>query len=136
MIHVQSFFFTIEYVNNNTNKHVEYKQGTGNHIDHEEHNLKWISVFDLNFINFSAIYSIPHDSNPSFGCHDVEQGYQTLTNVIKVLVLVYPISSVIHTVKSVVNDRSIWFWDVVSVAAIEFSFVEVGSKNCKQQDEK
>ena len=73
MVHVQAFFFSVEDVDDNTNEHVQDKQRTGDHVDHEEENLDWIVVLDLDSVDLSGVDSVPHDANPAFGCHNVEQ---------------------------------------------------------------
>ena len=47
MVHVQAFFFSVENVNNNTNEHVQDKEGASDHVDHEEENLNCVVVLDL-----------------------------------------------------------------------------------------
>jgi hypothetical protein len=87
VVHVQAFFLSVEDVDDNTDEHVQDEQGAGNHVDH-----------DLDSVDLSGVDSVPHDSNPAFSCHNVKQGDQALTDVIKVLVLVHPVSSVIKAV--------------------------------------
>jgi|TARA_B110001450_G_C17666418_1_gene499739 hypothetical protein len=98
VVHVQAFFLSVEDVDDNTDEHVQDEQGAGNHVDHEEENLDWVIVLDLDSVDLSGVDSVPHDSNPAFSCHNVKQGDQALTDVIKVLVLVHPVSSVIKAV--------------------------------------
>ena len=72
MIHVETFFFSIKDVDNDSYEHVENKQWTSHHVEHKKENLKrWIISF-LNIVDSSGIYSIPHDSNPTFCGHDTE----------------------------------------------------------------
>jgi hypothetical protein len=73
MVHVQAFFFSVENVNNNTNEHVQDKEGASNHVDHEEENLNCVVVLDLDSVDFSGVDGVPHDSDPPFSCHNVKQ---------------------------------------------------------------
>jgi len=72
MIHEETFFLSIENIDNDSYEHVQHKKWASYHEEHEKEDLHWWMIGLLNLIDSSGIHSIPHDTDPTFCCHDTE----------------------------------------------------------------
>lgn len=73
MVHLESLFFVVEHVNNDTDEHVQDEEGTKDHEEDEEQGLGWGFTLLRNFVDDVGVNSIPHYADPTFGGHNIEK---------------------------------------------------------------
>jgi hypothetical protein len=107
-----------------------------NYESHKEKDIHRAHSCFWHLIHLRRIFSSEHHSNPAFGSHHIEQGPEPLDHVVKVLILIYPVTAEIHAPELIVNCNSVYFRDIAVLAVVEFPFVEIGPQDCKENQEK
>ena len=72
MVQLKCLFLSIEDIDDNTDKHIEYEKRSHHHEHEEKEDSSWGVVFYRNLVDLGGVNSAPHNADPSFSCHNVE----------------------------------------------------------------
>jgi hypothetical protein len=135
VVHLESLFLVVEDIDDNTDEHVEDKEGTKYHEEDEKQGLRWGFTLFWHFVDDIGVNSIPHNADPTFSGHNVEKGDKGGAHIVEILVLVDPIATVIHTVK-LINDFFLKsFRHVFHLTVEEIALVKVCTENGEEEQE-
>jgi len=129
VVHLQIFFFGIEDINDDTNKHIEQEQMSYHDEGHEEEAVHGAERTVWHLVYLSYVLGIKHHTNPSLSRHYIEESRECGHNIIEVLVLIGPITTEIQATEFIMNSKLMYIRDIFVMAGEEQALVEIGAQD-------
>jgi hypothetical protein len=122
-------------MNNNTIKKIQHKKGTDYYKRAEKKCICWIII--PNFILFIPlrIYPLIHNPDPTLSQRNHKHRQHRMKNIIEILILSNPISTVIHTVMFSLYQRLLHTFNMIHYTIIVGTFELVHTKYTEKKEE-